>query len=353
MMMVPCLATVMNRVILGDYVAEGAMCLDGTPAVYYIHVGDVNINKWIIFFSGGGWCYNDNLCSDRSVTDLGSSSGYPPTYDPPESGNGIQSDDIARNPNFYNWNFVFVRYCDGASWAGYVEEQIHAGGRDFWYRGLLNYNAMIENLITVSNPSLSDATEVILTGCSAGGLGAFFHCDALSATLNPFGTAVTCLGNGNYFADLPTFITGSGTRNIIRSEYQSLMSIQDIQGGINQNCIAAQPTEDEWKCMFPQYFLQDIETPTYVINSAYDDWQISNIWLTSGFGDQPPPSTWSQCASTFVCSPSQETILYKYNNRTMEYMEVAWKPDILPQVGTFITQCFTHCLLNNHWTGPG
>ena len=48
---------------------------------------------------------------------LGSSKSWPPTADFP---GGLLSDDQTANPDFYNWNLAFVKYCDGASFAGNV-----------------------------------------------------------------------------------------------------------------------------------------------------------------------------------------------------------------------------------------
>ena len=81
----------------------------------------------------GGWCTSPANCLIRSKTRLGSSSSYNATHVPDEGGqvchrlttrtdlielagnNGLLSTDPRFNPNFYNWNLVYVYYCDGAS----------------------------------------------------------------------------------------------------------------------------------------------------------------------------------------------------------------------------------------------
>ena len=50
--------------------------MDGSPGSFYFHeaTGDVeNDTKWLIFIEGGGWCYDDLDCVQRSKTMLGSS----------------------------------------------------------------------------------------------------------------------------------------------------------------------------------------------------------------------------------------------------------------------------------------
>lgn len=79
---------------------------------------------WI---QGGGWCLNSTLyqtfdysvqhCASRVYAYLGSSLHMPAA----ENLTGILSSD-PKNNAFYNWNRVFIRYCDGGSFAGDVEQ---------------------------------------------------------------------------------------------------------------------------------------------------------------------------------------------------------------------------------------
>ncbi len=65
---------------------------------------------------GGGWCYDEVLCLERSKSSLGSSKSWPPSM----SLGGFLSSDRSVNPDFYEWNVAYIRYCDGASFAGDV-----------------------------------------------------------------------------------------------------------------------------------------------------------------------------------------------------------------------------------------
>ena len=95
------------------------MCLDGSPPGYYIREGTGSgADKWILHQEGGGWCFTTEDCYNRSKTDLGSSKGWPPSVS--TSGIGFLSDDKDVNPDFYSWTAVYMKYCDGASFAGYV-----------------------------------------------------------------------------------------------------------------------------------------------------------------------------------------------------------------------------------------
>ena len=102
---------------------NGAGCLDGSPGAYYISsninmnmTNNTSQNKWIIWFEGGGWCYSEQDCLQRSYTTRGSSKRYKKTFDM----NSIAqlSNDKEINPLMFDWNKVRVKYCDGASYGG-------------------------------------------------------------------------------------------------------------------------------------------------------------------------------------------------------------------------------------------
>ena len=92
------------------------MCLDGSPPGYYIARGSGSgVNKWILHQEGGGWCFTTGDCLNRSKTALGSSTYWNSTI---QLG-GIFSDEESVNGQFYNWNVVYLGYCDGGSFSGY------------------------------------------------------------------------------------------------------------------------------------------------------------------------------------------------------------------------------------------
>ena len=92
---------------------QGAVCLDGSPPGYYFRPGK-DLNKWILHLQGGGWCdHGTEDCYNRSFTKLGSSANWTSSQD----FHGALSSNVDITP-FYNWNMVFLNYCDGASFAG-------------------------------------------------------------------------------------------------------------------------------------------------------------------------------------------------------------------------------------------
>jgi hypothetical protein len=142
-----------NYTLIKHPIESGARCLDGSPAaLYYSEGSDINKNKFMIFFQGGGLCTGANLadtlesCYLRSKTGLGSSAKYPPTRD--FSGQGILSGRPEENPVFHDWSKVFVPYCDGGEHLGTRLQPIPYKGVDLYLRGANNSIQQFEALNT-------------------------------------------------------------------------------------------------------------------------------------------------------------------------------------------------------------
>ena len=121
-------------------------------------------------------------------------------------GGGIVSSDCEINPTFCNANQVFFKYCDGNSFSGARDGplQLPVGGNstvtassnrsyslhrnaseidpsaevdELFFRGTAIIEATLRRL--QSDYGLAQAEDVLLTGCSAGGLAAFLQADRI------------------------------------------------------------------------------------------------------------------------------------------------------------------------------
>ncbi|KAG6414809.1 hypothetical protein SASPL_122183 [Salvia splendens] len=91
--------------------------MDGSPAGYYYSAGSGDGAKnWLLFLMGGGWCDNVDDCQSKLNQSFGSSKFMPFT-----KFSEILSPDCQINPDFYNWNRIFVAYCDQSSFLGDTE----------------------------------------------------------------------------------------------------------------------------------------------------------------------------------------------------------------------------------------
>ncbi|KAI3804600.1 hypothetical protein L1987_26275 [Smallanthus sonchifolius] len=127
--------------IIESAVAKGAVCLDGSPPAYQLDKGfGDGVNNWLVHIQGGGWCHTIDDCVYRKTMDngLGSSKLMPELYF-----SGI----LSNRQDFYNWNRVYIRYCDGSSFTGDVEEVDPAN--NLYFRGARVFNAIVEKLTSL------------------------------------------------------------------------------------------------------------------------------------------------------------------------------------------------------------
>jgi hypothetical protein len=65
---------VVELTLLANAREKGAVCLDGSPPGYHLQRGfGSGEHSWIVNLEGGAWCNTTEDCSDRKMTDLGSS----------------------------------------------------------------------------------------------------------------------------------------------------------------------------------------------------------------------------------------------------------------------------------------
>ncbi|KAK1592182.1 hypothetical protein Q3G72_020873 [Acer saccharum] len=264
--------------------AKGAVCLDGTLPGYHIHRGyGSGANNWLVMLEGGGWCNTIRVCVYSKKTRHGSS-----TYmEKKIPFTGILSNKAAENPDFFNWNRVKIRYCDGASFSG--DSQIEAA--QLYFRGKRIWSAAMEDL---KSKGMRYAKQALLAGCSAGGLATILHCDEFHE-LFPMTTRVKCLSDAGLFLDV---IDISGRRTS-RNMFGSLVSLQKVWN-LPQRCTKRL---NPILCFFPQHSITSVKTPLFLLNTAYDSWQIQAS-LAPPSAD--PHGRWHECRNNFArCSASQ------------------------------------------------
>ena len=141
--------------------------------------------------AGGGWCYDEDLCYERSKTGLGSSKGWAASMGCGcmNLKDGATWDDA--DPIDHDCNCIYTPYCDGASFSGYRAAPWPVPGRDgeaLTFRGIRNFDALMDGAL---ERGLGGASEFVLTGGSAGGLSTFLHLDRAAARLAGAPTRVT------------------------------------------------------------------------------------------------------------------------------------------------------------------
>ncbi|VAH86553.1 unnamed protein product [Triticum turgidum subsp. durum] len=315
---------------------KGAVCLDGTPPGYHLQRGSGDgSGSWLVHLEGGGWCSTLKDCSGRRMSVLGSSKFMKPLQ---FAGHGIFDSDEIYNPDFYNWNKVYVRYCDGASFAGDAEGQAQ-DGTTVYFRGLRIYEAVIGELM---EKGLANATQVLFTGCSAGGLATILHCDDFSARF-PQQVSVKCFADAGFFLDVRKDISGERS---FWSFYNRVVQLQNVRQVLHKDCLA---NKDPTECFFPTELIKSIRTPMFILNSAYDSWQIQNVLLPTS---SSPEKTWLSCKDNIRnCNSTQIKVLDEIRNTMINDLKVI---NDKADWGMFIDSCFTHCqtLFRVSWSSP-
>ena len=188
---------VLTKVLLNnsDPSAIGGRCGDGSPSGYYYAGAQPSAtNKWVIHMKGGGACQTEASCKGW-MAQKGSSKNWIPTIDGNPHLEPLIDGDSAQNPDFHTWNRVRVNYCTG---------DFHAGQRtgpsadtwNYWFDGHLNVQRVISDL--KAKHGLGNATHVLVSGESAGGIGLFVNIDYI-ASLLPDDTVVKGAPQAGWF----------------------------------------------------------------------------------------------------------------------------------------------------------
>merc|ERR1711865_1073070 len=113
-----------------------------------------------------------------------------------------------------------------------------------------------------TNHGMSKATELILSGGSAGGLAVFYNLDHLATMVSK---TVRLTG----FPDAGFFLDGANHNSGIHDYRNNFLGADPVwnitgSGGTNLDCLAAyKPSGEEWKCLMAPYIAPFIKTPIF------------------------------------------------------------------------------------------
>ena len=246
---------------------NGSVCLDGTPGMYYHRPGTGSgSHKWFIYHQGGGWCTSLQNCMGRSKTDLGSSRNYPSNI---SATGGFFSMDPSFNPLMYNWNMVYFKYCDGNSFSGNnstattLYDDAEKKNVTLFFRGKHILLAGMADLL--GQRGMNQATDVVISGCSAGGLSTYLHCDtwaenirnATQLSANTTGPKIVCMPDSGLFLDYEG-----------PPHYHSSMvwAFHQHNASVHPTCLTTEKPASN--CMFAQHTMKYLETPVFALQSG-------------------------------------------------------------------------------------
>jgi len=345
---VPTKPSPLNLRLLTDF--KDAACLDGSPGAYYVSTYAAGTSRsWLIFFEGGGWCYDGFDCLDRSKSHLGSSKGYGQVMG--EAG-GMLSTNCEVNPAFCSFNRVYMKYCDGNSFSGLRPDPLEVKGSSLHFSGRRILSAALEDLLK-REPDFQTAEEVLLSGGSAGGLATFINADWVGTWLRdkvPSLKKYRAMPLSGFFPRIPNVHGIQSYENSIKGVFT--MSKPDAEeDGLNRACVEAMDKETEkqggesqrWKCNFAEHLWAFTKTPLFLVNSVFDNWVIA-CEILGGDGDAGCHSApdWTQCGYNLEnCSENQIFVLNEYRADIVKRLPDLRKVSSGPN-GLFMHSCHTH-----------
>jgi dienelactone hydrolase len=141
-------------------------CARGGPYAFWLRQGDPK--KLMIFFQGGGGCFDPRTCAFGSTW----FDDRVDATDDPRFNGGILDLGDTRNP-FRDWSIVYLPSCTG---------DVHTGTRIVRYGRLRVHQVGYVNAhaaLARAYREFPKANVVFITGCSAGSVGSAFHADAI------------------------------------------------------------------------------------------------------------------------------------------------------------------------------
>ncbi len=228
-----------------------AYCRSGSKAGVSIFRNKQS-KKVMFFFEGGGACFDDVTCLANPDA-IGEGSKAP-------SG-GILDRANAQNP-VKDWNFVYLPYCTGDVFAG-TNANASIGGTPQKFVGYLNTKIFLQRLV----PTFADATDVLVTGVSAGGFGAAMNA-ALIQRAFPWVKAKAIDDSG---PPLPS----SALATCLQKKWRETWGFEQ---SILAECGAACPNKDDFTMDFGVFLAKSFNDRLSGLIEAQEDFVISGFF---------------------------------------------------------------------------
>jgi O-palmitoleoyl-L-serine hydrolase len=281
-----------------------ARCNDGSPAGFYYTPGSgAGASTWIVHQQGGGWCYDEETCSQRSKM-LTSSHLWPAQRPQPV---GLFN---ATLPELAAAHKVYVAYCTSDAYIGNASDTTFG----FQFRGRAVVQALFATLQQRESgnqcfPSSSNTppanrhshrnqmdrqkrgvreglygfglgsranTTILYSGCSAGARGALFNADFIRDTVvagKPNITQYGVLLDSALWVDLAP--AQPATTVSFTQQTARLFRLANVKTTTSPACLAHYLEDEAWKCIFGQYALPFVRSPFLLHAYLYDEFQLS------------------------------------------------------------------------------
>jgi hypothetical protein len=228
---------------------------------YYYRAPNSSVfsKSFVIMLQGGGECVDEASCQDRTKQKLGSSKYFTSTM----MLKGIQGQEPENNPDFGGFHMIFIPYCSGDLHTG---QSVTPNNWGVHFSGHNIVQGVMEAVIRKYN--MADAEEIIFSGESAGGIGAFANMDFVRGLVPKVKTFVGVPIGGFYFSNTFPY-TGPGAKAYIPWNFTSLQTYYKLWDSfVPAACAAA--TDTPWECIFAVKSYKTLATNVFVVEAQTD-----------------------------------------------------------------------------------
>lgn len=240
----------------------GAKCRDGSPTGFGARINK-GATKFFIYLEGGGACFNGPTCA------ISAANFAKPAFDAwagTVGQTGIFDAAAVDNP-VKDWSAIYVPYCTGDVHAGdATNADVFGGPKGQDFVGYANMGLHLQRLV----PTFKSATQVLLTGISAGGFGAALNYDRVATAFCP--TPVTLLDDSG-----PPMSDGY-LAPCLQKQWRSLWN---LQGSLPPDCAACTGADGGGIVNYVTYLAKKWPTSSLGLVSSTQDSVISTFF---GYG---------------------------------------------------------------------
>jgi hypothetical protein len=191
-----------------EFTDPAAVCIDGSPAMYWQRLNP-HSSKWLVFFEGGGSCNSHEQCAGRlNLSEYGMVQGYFASstsiemdfYNEvglPFGEFGVLSNNTFLNPYFAEFNVAVVHNCDGGFFNGGATFELT--NVTYFLHGKRIRDAAIRSLL---NEGMAYATDILFAGASSGGVSVLMNVEDMRSLLPVF-VNVAAMVDGGFFPVMP------------------------------------------------------------------------------------------------------------------------------------------------------
>lgn len=228
-----------------------------------------NATKFVLHFDGGGECFSQPSCASKLTTSLGSSKYFAPSAS--FDGFFLLDPSPATNPGFASWSHVRIPYCTQDLHMG-TRTSAGAGTWGLLFSGHLVYEAVLAELERVGG--LTAATDIILTGDSAGGIATWPKL-ASTAARYPAARVAGAPIAGMYFFSYPYNGPDAQPGGLAPFSPAGMAALYALyQPALDAACVAALPGSPG-ACMLSNNSLPFIAQDVFVTEAQSDSVQLT------------------------------------------------------------------------------